>query len=189
MKDLTIIKSNIKGYHHFKVRPHEDIEMDVELDVDNSYDPSAMSVSMPKLDCIPLYLHEVVTREERGRDKEQRVRDTAGRQVGRVPANLCKLFRKLLKNGEVIRVVCHSKSLPCLSEVPESQQKYRRNHFGKDKDRRGGGAVIPCCYVLKCRDQSYNKVKEFMHAALKRGDFQSTEEVLLENEPSHSCPF
>ena len=133
MRTVSIIKSNIKGYHSFKIRPHSAIEMDVVLEEGNSYDPFAMAVKMPMLHDIHPQLHEEVTRAEKGKDKMQCMRDIAEKQVGRVPANLCKLFRNVLSDRDVKRITCCSVDVPHLSEVPPAQQAYRRNMKGKDR--------------------------------------------------------
>ena len=37
-------------------------------------------------------------------------------------------------------------------------------------DREGGGAVIPCKYILKCYDSSYNSVLENLKKSLDSED-------------------
>lgn len=188
MKTLTIIKSNIKGYHSFKIRPHCDIEMDVVVEEDNSYDPYAMAVNMPLIQEIHPRYHDVVTREEKGKYKKQSVRDIAGKQVGRVPANLCKMFRKVLHEKDVVKIKCSSLDDPHLSGIPPPQESFKRNPRGKD--RRGGGAVIACKYTLHCHDTTYEKVVQYMVAALKELQFQGEEEVKIDvKESTASCPW
>lgn len=46
---------------------------------------------------IPTDLHTVITRE----DSAVTVKDIAGKTVGRVPANVCKIFRKVLQDGAI----------------------------------------------------------------------------------------
>ena len=50
MKTVTIAKSNIKGYHFFKVCPHPDIPMKVEMEEDNIHDSNAMAIKIPSID-------------------------------------------------------------------------------------------------------------------------------------------
>ena len=62
MKTVTTAKSNIKGYHFFKVCPHPDIPMKVEMEEDNIRDSNAMAIKMPSIDIHEL-LHKEITRE------------------------------------------------------------------------------------------------------------------------------
>ena len=52
MKTFAITNSNIKGYHNFKIRPSNDIEMSVEKELDNLRDPKAMVIRMPKINMV-----------------------------------------------------------------------------------------------------------------------------------------
>ena len=90
MKTVTIAKSNIKGYYFFKVCPHPDIPMKVEMEEDNLRDPNAMAIKMLSIDDIHQLLHKQITRKGSKTRKEQRQRvcHIAGKQVCRVPANL-----------------------------------------------------------------------------------------------------
>ena len=40
---------SIKGYHVFNIRPHPDIELIIEPEPNNPYDPYAMKVMLPSL--------------------------------------------------------------------------------------------------------------------------------------------
>ena len=108
MKEISVIDSNVKGYHNFRIRPHTDIGMVVEREVENTYDPYAMLVKMPELTKIPAELHNNVTRPAKGKDIEQVVKHIAGKTVGRVPANVCRLFYELLRDGDVKEIACWS---------------------------------------------------------------------------------
>ncbi|XP_077869670.1 uncharacterized protein LOC144361685 [Saccoglossus kowalevskii] len=138
---------SIKGYHHFHRRPHPDALLDVEIEHNNRYDPSSMLVKMPPLCRIPNELHDEVTREGRGNQPNQTVRSIADKQVGRVPANLCKVFRRLLELNLVESViVCKYTGQTGLSIRPPSNQRFQR---GQVRDRPGGGAELTCLYYLK----------------------------------------
>ena len=58
---VKIINSTIQGYHVYKVRPYQEIPMDVKVE-DNQFDNNAMGVWMPPLSEIPVSYYEVVTR-------------------------------------------------------------------------------------------------------------------------------
>lgn len=108
MKFVYVTKSNIKGYHIYRVRPHPEIEMIVQKDILNSYDPHAMFVTMPQLEDIDSQLHNSITEPSKGKEKEQIVEEIAGKHVGRVPANVCEFFNKLLIDGDVKEITCKS---------------------------------------------------------------------------------
>ena len=124
MKTITVINSNIKAYHIFKVKPHPDIGMNVEKDVLNGYDPNAMIIKMPRIEEISLELHDSVTKEAKNGIGQQTVTDIAGCTVGRVPANVWKLFHDMLSEGEVKEIMCWPMEKPTLSTVPASHQSF-----------------------------------------------------------------
>ena len=94
--EVNVVNSSIKGYHFFKIQPHDSIEMNVVKDSHIPYDPSAMIVKIPN-HVSPSLLNDV-TRETRPGRPEQIVKDILGKDVGRIPANLGKLFLGLLAN-------------------------------------------------------------------------------------------
>ena len=69
MKIIRVNNSSIKGYHFLKRRPHLEVKLLVKKDVNNKYDENTMVVMMPPLDSIPSTLHEVVSKEARGKEK------------------------------------------------------------------------------------------------------------------------
>ena len=102
---VIIENSAIKGYHIFKIKPHPLIKMLVVNDIQNPKDENAMLVKMPPLDDIPSRLHQDVTRKKKGaHEKDQTVDEIADEIVGRVPANLCRVFRELIKQREVEKI-------------------------------------------------------------------------------------
>lgn len=173
MKTIKIIDSNIKGYHIYHIRPCTKVVMHVEPEFGNSYDPNAMLVKIPEL-------KELLTMTE-----EETMKSKAGKIVGRVPANLGQLFRHLLSNGKVKNIECWATDEPTISKVPRASQSFKRNFKGLN--RRGGGAVIPCQFILKCYDSSYDSASEFLTENL-RAFKHGTEKVVLEKS-SASCPF
>lgn len=175
MRKVTVINSNIKGYHHFKIRPHGDIAMLVEKEANNHFDPSAMIIKIPQLCKIPTELHNVVTKPKRGKEHEQTVKSNAGKTVGRVPANVCKIFTTLLNNGLVREICCWSTGEPCLSRHPYSKQTFKSNRGGQD--RQGGGAVIPCRFDLICYESSYEKVISHLLKEFQDNGFNGTERI------------
>ena len=92
---ILIENSHIKGYHIYRVCPHKDIIMRVQKEEDNSYDPNSMIVEMPPLKDIPFSFLKEITRKAKGKEPAQFVYQTASKVVGRVPANLGKVLRKI----------------------------------------------------------------------------------------------
>ena len=104
--EVVVANSTVKGYHHFKITPHEEVPMLVIPDEGNEFDACAMKVVVPRLSEIRPSLHNVVTRKGTAGRPTTTVKDTAGKCVGRVPANLCKVFRRLLEQGHVADISC-----------------------------------------------------------------------------------
>ena len=141
-------ESCIKGYHRFKIRPHKEIVMDVKIEIGNKLDHNAMIVKLPLLEDITPTLHKEITKEERGKEKEhQTVESTAGKVVGRVPANLCKLFKGFCEKKIIIK--CQATGDPTTSIHPPSKQSFKKYKHGKDRE--GGGDVVPCKYIYISR--------------------------------------
>ena len=89
---LILKNSAIKGYHIFKITPLIEMTMIVEREEENEFDPYAMVIKIPEIDHIPLEDRNKITREK---EPQQRLKDIAGKVVGRVPANLGKLFSRM----------------------------------------------------------------------------------------------
>ena len=98
------ISRSVKGYHYFKVKPNPGEVMQVHREYNNPVDPNAMSV-----------LRE------------------GGKQVGRVPANLCGAFRQLLEIGYTRKIICIYTGLighcqnPHVHHVITDKVRYTRN--------------------------------------------------------------
>ena len=92
--------------------------------LDNKYDPQAMIIKINKINAS---LHGDVTKEAKGKQPQQKVKDIAGKTVGRVPANVFKLFNKVLTDGDVTKITCSSVDAPTLSTIPPSQQSFKKN--------------------------------------------------------------
>ena len=111
--------------------------MVVEKDVDNKYDRFALSVKLPD-----------------------------GKMVGHVPANLCRIFSNLLDEAKITKISCIAVKKPCSSKHVDPRQSFKRNPKQRN-DREGGGAVVPCKFVLKTYDSCYDKVIGALQMALK----------------------
>ena len=140
MKILHIENSSIRGYHFFKRRPHTAIDMLLEKGENNSYDVNAMVIKMPYLIQIDQQYLDITVRPCKGKEPEQKVKDNAGKVIGRVPANICKIFKELITSNQVKKIMYVSTDNPNISTLPPSQQSLRKNQNGFD--RRGGGGII-----------------------------------------------
>lgn len=99
------IEWSIKGYHLFHIRPHTEIELKVEPEENNRFDRHAMKVTMPSIQEIP----SALIGEELQHTRDGRVltvRDIAGRQIGSVPANLCRAFYTILTRQFATKISC-----------------------------------------------------------------------------------
>ena len=89
---IVLRNSCIKGYHIFQIKPHPEIKMLVQNEDDNKYDPFAMLIRMTELINIPIKRLNGITREAKRGEIVKTVKPVANTVVGRVLANLGKLF-------------------------------------------------------------------------------------------------
>ena len=109
MEEITISQSHIRGYHIFKITPHKEIKLQVLKEVNNKKDPKTMLVKMLGLEEIPVNVRDDITRpKKKTNEKNQTVKEIAGKDVGRVPANLCGVFKDLLKSGKVTSILWYT---------------------------------------------------------------------------------
>ena len=92
---IVLRNSCIKCYHIFQTKPHLEIKNLVENEDGNKYDPFAMLIRMPELINIPIKLHNDITKDAKSGNIAQTVKTIANKVVGKVLANLGKLFRDL----------------------------------------------------------------------------------------------
>ena len=146
MKEIKIYNSNIKGYHIFKTRPHSDIPMITERDFNNKYDKFAMIVKMPTLENIPSSLQEAVLRPA----KCQKGKDNAGKVVGRVPANVCRIFAELIQTEKIKKIQCVAVGPPTLSKTVDHQRSFKRgSHCAFKLYTAFKNAFISCVYFYQ----------------------------------------
>ena len=120
------IEWSIKGYHYFRIRPDVGVNLRVEPEENNAYDPYAMKVLTPD-----------------------------GRQIGRVPANLCRAFREILTRDLCLGgIQCRFTGEVRQSDNPNVFQRYRP---GARHDRPGGGAELKCTYKLNIRTGKFRR--------------------------------
>ena len=73
-------------------------------------DENCMMVKVPPIEDIPVELHNAVSYPKSRNPKDPRktdqlVYEVAGKKVGNVPANLCDLFRSLIKSRKVKKMI------------------------------------------------------------------------------------
>jgi len=133
---LNLQHSGIKGYHHFKIKPSKNVSLQVDLEYTNVHDVNAALVWVPSLNELPTELHNATSDPAR----HLKVSDIGGLPVGHVPRGLAGTFRTIIESGGSISAIVTGK--PCQSFPP-----WPVAHAV------GGGAVIPCDYMIETRNQ------------------------------------
>ena len=83
-----------------------------------------MIVKLPLFEDITQTLHKEITKEEIGKEKKhETVESTAGKVVGRVPANLCKLFKGFCEKKIILK--CQATGDPTASIHLPSKQSFK----------------------------------------------------------------
>ena len=70
---------------------------------------------------------DITARPCKGKEPEQKGKDDAGKVLGRVPANICEIFKELITSNQVKKITCMSTDNQNISKVPPSQQSFRKN--------------------------------------------------------------
>ena len=169
-REVAVLWS-IKGYHFFKIRPHESISMLVLPEEGNARDPSAMKVMMPE--DVPAELLDKNTREGDSKRPPQKVRDIVGKQVGRVPANLCRVFRRLVEKEMLVDgITCNYGGTVHRTIDPVFYQRFERARTRFGRDRPGGGAEIKCNYMMRIKEQHFEEAKKLFEDRLSREELE-----------------
>lgn len=127
---------------------------------------NAVKVQMPSLEQMPQTCFDQMTKDE-----EQRVKSLAGNVVGRVPANLCGAFRKIMKKDWLLEDIrCEYNGIMSDSVNPPKYQKFKRNLFG-GLDTPGGGVDLKCTYVLIVKKDHLPACISILERGLPREDF------------------
>ena len=157
----------IKVFSHFGFTPSTLILMDLVPEENNSFDPNAVVVRMPSLEQIDQTSFNLMTKEE-----EQRVKNSAGNVIGRVPANLCRAFREIMEKDWLLEdIKCQYNGIVRDSVNPPKYQKFERNLSG-GLDTPGGGVDLESTYVLIVRKDSLPECISILEKRLPREDFQ-----------------
>ncbi|XP_066297043.1 uncharacterized protein [Branchiostoma lanceolatum] len=127
--EVTVDGAVIKGYHIFRRRPMLGMRLPVQPEPDNALDGDAMVVMMPSLANIKTEDLDVVT----DRKRSTKVRDIAGKVVGRVPMGLSAILSRMKSAGELAEITCVATGEPRKSFAPWPMP-----------GEKGGGVVIPC---------------------------------------------
>ena len=108
-------------------------------------------VMMPK--DAPEVMLDAVTRKGDIKQKTQRVKDILGKQVGRVSANLCRVFRDLIERNMLEgSITCYYGGKTSHSLNRHFQNAFKRACTRQGKDKPGGGAELKCSYFLQIKD-------------------------------------
>ena len=114
MPEIVIRNSTISGLHATRTSSHPDVVLKVLPDDTTSKDVNAMKVMVPPLNDLSEDTLNQITwprNPDRRRFIDQRVRDVVGKKVGNVPANLCGIFRVLLRDGLVTKITAISSAV------------------------------------------------------------------------------
>lgn len=140
-KEVVLKNSVIKGYHIYKVKhptTNSATRLTVEKEFSNPRNPSACLVWIPPLSDMSTDLHDMYTDPKR----YLKVSDVAGLPVGRVP------------HGFFMEKGCVISSEPIWMNFPPWPQVHEK----------GGGAVIPCDYFIKCSQCMVQFVKDTLQS-------------------------
>ncbi|XP_053394429.1 uncharacterized protein LOC123524787 isoform X3 [Mercenaria mercenaria] len=135
-QEVFVNHAVIKGYHVFKIKPPQVNQplLTVDREYGNIHDHDACLVWLPNLNCYPQDLHEMQTDETR----HLKLSDVAGLPIGHLPRGLDGCFRKILDQNNYIFVKITAEPTQNFPPWPAPSEK-------------GGGAVIPCTYVIKTK--------------------------------------
>ncbi|XP_074644266.1 uncharacterized protein LOC141901088 [Tubulanus polymorphus] len=131
---------SIKGYHIYRRRPTVGTELIVYPEVGNKHEKDAMIVKT--------------------------VNDKI---VGRVPANLCRVFALMLQAGYTDEVTC-----VYTEEVFSRKKKftsYRRSRSGR-MDREGGGMELACESTAEYNFEDRGNIQEIINKNIKNLDLE-----------------
>ena len=129
-KSVVDITWFITGYHVFKFRPDKNEELNLYKEKKNPVDPWAIMV-----------------------------RTKSGKNVGRVPANLCRLLRLLKDVKKADNFKCRFTNT--VFRVKNHTKQFKRNI---PFDIAGGGAVLSCQYSFTCLKRDLDDIKKYAQA-------------------------
>ena len=198
MSDIIVIhNSTISGLHATKTSSHPEVTLLIGPDVTDK-DPNAMEVVVPMLQNLPLELLDMVTwpkNPERKRFVDQVVRDVAGKKVGNIPANLCAIFKDLLREGIATGITARcTTNRPRASIRPPTKESFEKRPNGLD--RRGGGVVLDCQYTISlsssCRHSAVRRLEDALKEIggdesleyLENGELKSIQTLHQQNDAS-----
>jgi len=158
MMAVQITNGMIKGFHEFGIKLPVGCRVNVERE-----DSSVAKDEYALLCKVPQDLDEETkgtVMRSKSKRKEYRVSDVMGKTIGRVQYFLNKTFIQLLEEGKVKSVNGCITGEPTASRKPPTTQKWQRNR------QAGGGAVIPCSWILQVSRGMEQRVKEIVESRL-----------------------
>lgn len=94
-----------------------------------------------------------------------------GKQVGRVPANLCRAFFHMLERRLVQSITCKYMGVVGHSARPAVNQRYQRNAAGAD--RPGGGVDLNCQYLFHVEHRHFETAMRLLEQYVPMNDLDS----------------
>ncbi len=158
---------SIKGYHVNRLKPPPEVTLDLQREPQNRFDPHAVIVKIPRLHDMPQHVQGLQCHTRAG---IRPLREMAGRTVGHVPANLCRVFAILQDRGLLLEPITANTVARAQQTVhPPVWARFRRGAAG-GRDRAGGGAEVSCTYHVHVHVQQLRTVMALFEQHLPRNE-------------------
>ena len=142
------VEWSVKGYGVYRRMPHTDINMYL-LPEQNIYDVNSFKVMMPAIHRIPLGFRDLPTNDQ------QTVRDIAGEVIGRVPAGLNQVFRRLIANNFILTSDIYCTYLGRISATNGDELECRYNLYLPERRFRSAMRVFEDILTAEQLDKLY----------------------------------
>jgi len=150
--DLIVQNSVIKGFHINHIHPpmtNPPTRLRVDLEYTNIKDENALLVWVPDIERFSSELVSLITDKKR----YLKLSDIAGLPVGHVPWGHSSVVKQLIEKGCIVHAQSTSDPTP---SFPPCRTR-----------ERGGGVVIPCNYIINCKNITIGKAKKFLQSLCK----------------------
>lgn len=91
-----------------------------------------------------------------------------GRQIGRVPANLCGAFRTILSQQFATKITCKYSGDVGQSVIPPVHQRFRHASRNERFARPGGGAELQCVYNIQLKKRCFEQAMHIFENMVPR---------------------
>ena len=112
-----------------------------------------------------------VTRDGESKREAQKVKHILGKQVGTVPADLCRVFRTLLEKEMTLGPTqCHYGGHVGQSTNPHVHQSFKRALTRFGRYIAGGGANLRCSYMMQIKQSCFDDAVKIFKDRLSEDD-------------------